>query len=245
MPGFVSPPVYHGSLTKFDLMDVAHLTRNTGAASASLGFFFASTPAVAVSYAGTTTHRLREAHSAMSQLEPRIKELTGQTFIGAVHRHRQGAYNAKPWKGELYRMLELYDEAQQTCGDVDFGYVEEFPTLAETGCLYEARLRYHNAFEFDFHGTGRGVDSTYFNLVSTAKAVGRDAVILRNTTDPGDPSGEHLTDIYVVFDASAITITARLTGEEAEEMIRQHRQQTLGEESGQEPPAPPRPGVRR
>lgn len=245
MPEFVSPPVYHGSLAKFDLMDVAHLGSNTGAASVSQGFFFASTPAVAVSYASTMTHRLREAHSAMSQIEPRIKELTGQTFIGAVHRHRQGAYDAKPWRDELYRMLELYDEAQQTCGDVDFGYVEELPTLAGTGCLYEARLRYHNAFEFDFQGTGRGVDSTYFNLVSTAKAAGKDAVILRNTTDPGDPSGEHLTDIYVVFDPIAITITAKLTGEEAEAIIRQHAEPAPVEEGGQEPPAPPRPGLRR
>ena len=241
----LSPPVYHASMTKFDLMDVAYLGTNTRAASASLGFFFASVPAVAASYASTVTHRLREAHSAMSQLEPRIKELTGQSFIGAVHRLRTGVYDARPWKEDLRRMLELYDEAQQTCGDVDFGYVEEFPALAQTGCLYQAQLRYHNPFEFDFQGTGRGVDSIYFNLVSTAKASGKDAVILRNTTDPGDPSGDHLTDIYVVFEARAITITARLTGEEAQAAIRGHTQQGPGEEPGQEPPAQGPPGVRR
>ena len=63
-------------------------------------------------------------------------------------------------------------------------------------------LRYKNPMVYDFKGSAYR-DQTYADLVAQAKAGGHDALILRNTYDPGAGTAK-LVDVGVVFDPSQI-----------------------------------------
>jgi hypothetical protein len=63
-------------------------------------------------------------------------------------------------------------------------------------------LRYKNPMVYDFKGSAYR-DQTYADLVKEAQAKGHDALILRNTYDPGAGKAE-LVDIGVVFEPNQI-----------------------------------------
>jgi len=63
-------------------------------------------------------------------------------------------------------------------------------------------LRYKNPMMYDFKGNAYR-DQTYSDLVQKAKAGGHDALILRNTYDPGAGTAK-LVDVGVVFDPAQI-----------------------------------------
>lgn len=65
-----------------------------------------------------------------------------------------------------------------------------------------AALRYKNPLVYDFKGSAYR-DTTYAELVERARQQGNDAVILKNTYDPGAGKAE-LVDVGVVFDPSQI-----------------------------------------
>lgn len=63
-------------------------------------------------------------------------------------------------------------------------------------------LRYKNPMMYDFQGSAYR-DQTYADLVAQAKAGGHDALIMRNTYDPGAGTAK-LIDVGVVFNPSQI-----------------------------------------
>lgn len=65
-----------------------------------------------------------------------------------------------------------------------------------------AALRYKNPLVYDFKGSAYR-DTTYAELVEKARQQGNDAVILKNTYDPGAGKAE-LVDVGVVFEPSQI-----------------------------------------
>lgn len=65
-----------------------------------------------------------------------------------------------------------------------------------------AALRYKNPLVYDFKGSAYR-DTTYADLVEKARREGNDAVILRNTYDPGAGKAE-LVDVGVVFEPNQI-----------------------------------------
>lgn len=65
-----------------------------------------------------------------------------------------------------------------------------------------AALKYKNPLVYDFKGSAYR-EQTYADLVNEAKAKGHDAVILKNTYDPGAGKAE-LVDVGVVFEPSQI-----------------------------------------
>jgi hypothetical protein len=74
---------------------------------------------------------------------------------------------------------------------------------AQSGAnVIPAALRYKNPMVYDFKGSAYR-DQTYNDLVSEAKAKGHDALILRNTFDPGAGTAK-LIDVGVVFDPGQI-----------------------------------------
>jgi hypothetical protein len=65
-------------------------------------------------------------------------------------------------------------------------------------------LRYENPMYYDFEGKPYR-DQTYSDLVDQAKREGHDALILKNTFDPGGSAGESkMVDVGVVFDPDQI-----------------------------------------
>jgi hypothetical protein len=74
---------------------------------------------------------------------------------------------------------------------------------AQSGAnVIPAALRYKNPMVYDFKGSAYR-DESYNDLVREAKAKGHDALILRNTYDPGAGTAK-LIDVGVVFDPGQI-----------------------------------------
>jgi hypothetical protein len=74
---------------------------------------------------------------------------------------------------------------------------------AQSGAnVIPAALRYKNPMVYDFKGNAYR-EQSYNDLVSEAKAKGHDALILRNTYDPGAGTAK-LIDVGVVFDPGQI-----------------------------------------
>lgn len=80
---------------------------------------------------------------------------------------------------------------------------ERLADQAQSGAnVLPVGLRYKNPMVYDFKGSAYR-DQTYNDLVQQAKAGGHDALILRNTYDPGAGTAK-LVDVGVVFDPAQI-----------------------------------------
>ena len=75
----------------------------------------------------------------------------------------------------------------------------------EGGNVMPVALRYENPMVYDFQGSAYR-DQTYSDLVDQALGGGHDALILKNTFDPGGGPAK-LVDVGVVFDPSQIRST--------------------------------------
>jgi hypothetical protein len=120
-----------------------------------------------------------------------------------------GWYN-NPAQLELVRKEYIKELGKDKAADV-VNAIDKYKSLTaermaldvQSGAnVIPAALRYKNPMVYDFKGSAYR-DQTYNDLVSEARAKGHDALILRNTFDPGAGTAK-LIDVGVVFDPGQI-----------------------------------------
>ncbi len=196
-------PVFHGTFKDFEEFDPEMRGVNTGAPSAKEGFFFASNPKVADSYASDVTLKLKGLEKQASKARDELKTLTGDTEFTAGQKLFRKEYDeatAKKVQNYIDR-INAYDDYVAGLQDMPMAYSSE---LARSGKRKEVYLDMKNPLVKDFGGSDAR-DVSYSEVIKEAKAKGHDGVIFKNTYDGGDPVGNlEKTDVYVVFDKSQI-----------------------------------------
>ena len=83
---YISPDVivgYHGTFAKFERFSAEHLGSANDCNSWREGFFFASNPKVAASYASTQLARQRSLRAKMETIKARVAQMTGMSLFQA------------------------------------------------------------------------------------------------------------------------------------------------------------------
>lgn len=196
--------VYHGTLNTFEDFDPARRGEATGAPSAREGFFFASNPTTALSYATGAVQKVRKASAAEAKAIARLKELTGEGAHRAAFNYRQGRYDSHPQARAIKYAVNLFSAAQNMRGEQADDYFADDSLAGEVKAVY---LNLRNPLEVDQGGV-RG-DEPFSEIIARAKAAGHDGVIIRNTDDPGGvgDDGEG-TDVFIAFDAAQVVPAA-------------------------------------
>jgi len=202
-------PVYHGTFANFEKFDPEKLGTSTGAASAKQGFFFATNPTIAASYASKTRKRIDEIKPEMDKLHKEITDLTGDTWIQAAHKLIQLEVNKTPayspiTNGKVRDILDKLTALEDELQSFDETWMNDQVELADEGNLKKVYLDIKNPFIKDYEGSDFR-DEPYAKVIADAKEAGHDAVIFKNTFDGGDPAGNlYPTDVIVVFSADQI-----------------------------------------
>ena len=173
--------VYHGTTEEINIFDKNRLGNNTGAASASEGFFF------------TDNKRIAEEYSRYARPQY-IKDLENE-----YKRLEKEAQKTGNWD-DYYKAYEKYEDAELT-----YAYNEDNQrTNAEN--QKEVYLNLTNPLIHDFKGESYR-DESYYDLLKQAKENGNDGAMFLNTYDGyGEPGSwdNPMTNIYVAFDSNQI-----------------------------------------
>jgi hypothetical protein len=117
-----------------------------------------------------------------------------------------GWFNDPKKINEIKKSLAGKEGGEQAIKSIDAfrsAVAERLASDAQSGAnVMPVGLRYKNPMVYDFKGSAYR-DQTYNDLVNQAKAGGHDALILRNTYDPGAGTAK-LVDVGVVFDPAQI-----------------------------------------
>lgn len=117
-----------------------------------------------------------------------------------------GWFNDPKRINEIKKSLVGKEGGEQAIKSIDSfrsAVAERLASDAQSGAnVLPISLRYKNPMMYDFKGSAYR-EQTYNDLVNQAKAGGHDALILRNTYDPGAGTAK-LVDVGVVFDPSQI-----------------------------------------
>lgn len=185
---------FHGTGAVFDDFSADYLGSNTGAESASKGFFFASNPETSHAY---------------------LRELGSDYFIDPeTVDHQALSMMPAAVKKDVREVWDIAEKMRQTDDDVEYDQLalrhdeltaridaaaEAFREQFEAGNnIRPVLLRMQNPFEFDMKGNPER-EITFADLIDQAKAAGHDGLIIRNTFDGGP-----LDDIKVVFSPDQI-----------------------------------------
>lgn len=169
--------VYHGRTWEGDTFDASMLGKNTRAASAGEGFFFAGNVKTSQYYI------LRSKY----QNDPQIAKIFDQMDdISRKIKEKPEAANET--------LKEQYRQLQQQVSD-QLGIDNVFREGGNVGAFM---ISMKNPMEVDFEGAFHR-PQTYYDILKKAKAAGHDGVVIRNTFDGGP-----LDDIYVAFDSKSI-----------------------------------------
>jgi hypothetical protein len=209
--------VYHGTQGDFSVFDASRLGETTSARSAKNGFFFASNPAVANTYAFLDRENIRRAKEIKLLIKEDIeaglilRRKDKEKALDAIEDKEGFRKNLRARQEEIaMRVSELKKEQQ----DADKKDLDEWTSLAEESdreqkflatridgsVVYPVYLSIQNPLYHEFSG-GTYRDETYSSLVERAIKNGNDGVVLRNTTDSatGHAHLSPTTDIFVVF----------------------------------------------
>lgn len=201
--------VYHGTFGDFVEFDSARLGSNTKAASAREGFFFASNKQVALSYASVTRRDLDINLELKKVAVGQAEDLTGDPHqVAASKFTRQSLFNTNFYSAEVLSKLGLildriheHDEKIDRLSDI---YFNDESKLADKGNLKSVFLDIKNPLVKDYHSSPFR-EEKFVDVIRTAKKLGHDSVVFKNTFDGGDPLGAlELTNVYVVFNSNQI-----------------------------------------
>jgi len=200
-------PVFHGTLAKFKDFDRGFLGGATGASSAKEGFFFASNPNTALTYASKGAETMRVAPGQMKDLRAKLKELTGSDYTRIYYITTDLEKNPDAFGvGKKREVMDVIKKIQKLEANTEDAVDDVFGVSGskKAGAIKEARLRMDNPLEFDANEDPVS-EIGITDIIKNAKRDGRDGVIIRNTYDSAVPTGEDdMTDVYVVFDESQI-----------------------------------------
>ena len=184
---YTSPIVYHGTFAEFEKFDKSKIGSSTKTPFAQYGFFFASNPKVALSYASKQIKQQRI-------IKDKIEKLMNQDFTKIFSNFLNGVYLNKNDEKTL-KLMKLLDEY--------FILDEEEPTLDEHGTVKKYILHFKNPFIIDMEGNPEKEFPE--NIVPLIKSKGHDGLIIKNTFDAiTSTSLFEPTNIYVAFDESQI-----------------------------------------
>jgi ADP-Ribosyltransferase in polyvalent proteins len=199
---YISPEViigYHGTFAKFERFSEERLGTANDSDSSQEGFFFASHPKVAASYASTFLARQRGVETTIRTIEERIKSLTGERWHTARTRLENGAY-AGDLANKLSHYLRMHERANEKLRDRTITKV----TLSKRGEVKECILDLKNPYVYNMNGRYYN-DREFCDAAYRAKEKGHDGVIIRKTYDAGSCDRDvPITDVYIVFDAGQI-----------------------------------------
>jgi hypothetical protein len=158
-----------------------------------------------------------------------MTEKVNQTFYSLQHPQAQAELLDKKYKELMpYGWYNIYDNKQfnnlkkeivNLVGEKDAAKaiktIDDFQSIKneravlektqEGGNVMPVALRYKNPMVYDFEGKAYR-EQTYSDLIDQALSGGHDALILKNTFDPGGGPAK-LVDVGVVFDPSQIRST--------------------------------------
>jgi hypothetical protein len=199
---------YHGSFSDFNKFSRRKRGENTGANSAKEGFFFASNPEVAISYASDLTQKLQTLNKQFEQLKQEIERLTGDDYVRAGFKLMRGTYDQ-----ELTAKVEpIYDRAAEIDSQrngLDYSY---FLSQELIGKLKIVVLEYKKPLELEMDGRDI-IEGNITATIKKARKQGHDAVIFRDTYDGGNPIGvDEPTDVAIVFHNSQVIDKKKAVG---------------------------------
>lgn len=204
--------VYHGTFANFEDFDPNLLGSNTGARSATMGFFFATNIMVATSYASKIREQIAELLATRNRLKGEVVQQTnGEDYPLTVHKLVQKHFNKKEsysqdvW-AKIEPIMEQVVDLDHELEKLSDTYFNDQIELAESGKIKKAFLKMDKPFVLDYEGTEiTGGQSGLPTIIETAKKNGFDSVVIKSTLDGGDPCGHsELTDVYIVFDSNQI-----------------------------------------
>jgi hypothetical protein len=214
---------FHGSeATGITAFDPGKLGENTGAASATRGFFFTSGADTADAYLGIqrgyTPEAERKADKRMAKIMPALRKRRAEIDaelerLGVPYRTDSDSPNSwlavwgrlgYPIDDPHFRQLRdlLWEEPPEV---EEYNKILKFLERRENyqalpkGAVYPVHLRMENPFIHDFAGQHYR-EVSYDSLLQQAIAAGHDSAIFKNTFDPGPA----MSDIAVVFSPEQI-----------------------------------------
>lgn len=204
--------VYHATLSKFDEFDESFLGSNTKAESAKEGFFFATNPEVAISYASKANEKRQNLLEKSEVAQQKIIDAIGMDYKD--YNRAKGKYKIDMGssESEIAKNQKIIDEAMKDIDafdlyDMSFKYEPIWTEnkISDSGSLKKVVLEIKNPLIYDFEGE-KYRDKSFAEIIKEAKAQGHDGVILKNTYDGNNPYANDIkTDIHVVFNKKQIT----------------------------------------
>lgn len=191
---------YHGTFAKFERFSAEHLGSATDCDSSREGFFFASNPKVAASYASTQLARERSLRAKIRMIEVRIETITGVEFSEARDAFDFNEFDVQ-CANKLRNFFRMRERAYIRLSTHRITKV----TVSKRAEVKKCVLDMENPYIYDMGGR-RYNETEFWEAAITAKDNGYDGVIIRKTYDPGSCFLDFaLTDIYIVFSADKIT----------------------------------------
>jgi len=193
---------YHGTFAKFERFDSDHLGAANDCDSSREGFFFASNPRVAASYASTQIARRRGLEARIRLIEVRIQAMTDLTVYAAEDALNFGDRFVPNTANKLKHFLGMRRRAQQKLRDNDIIKITVSKRAEIKKCILDLRNPY--VYNMDRRGFD---DGEFCEVALSAQKGGHDGVIIRNTYDPGSCFSDcrnDLTNVYIVFDPDKI-----------------------------------------
>jgi hypothetical protein len=200
---YISPEIiigYHGTFAKFERFSVDHLGSANDCDSSREGFFFASNPKVAASYASTQIARQRGLTVRIQTIEARIESMTQMTAYATEEALSEGKMFSQELASKLRNFLAMWERAK---GHLNRNAITKV-TVSKRAEIKTCVLDMKNPYVHDMEGR-RYDDEEFSDAARFAQDSGHDGVIIKRTYDPGSCFGDSdLTNVYIVFDPEKI-----------------------------------------
>ncbi len=206
---YISPEIiigYHGTFAKFERFSPEYLASTNDCDSSREGFFFASNPRVAASYASTQIARRRGLEARIRTIEARIEDLAAMEMYEANDALATAGSFDPDTTNKLKHFLAMRRRAMERLSANEITKV----TVSKRAEVKRRVLDLKNPYVHDMQGR-RFDDSEFCEAAWRAQEEGHDGVIIRNTYDPGSCFSDcvyDLTNVYIVFDAAKISASS-------------------------------------
>jgi hypothetical protein len=205
---------YHGTFAKFERFSSGHLGSANDCDSSREGFFFASNPRVAASYASTQIARRRGLEARIRLIEVRIEGMTGLALYEAEDALNLGDRFDSDAANKLKHFLGMRRRALEKLRDNEITKITVSKRAEIKRCILDLR----NPYVYNMDGRGFD-DSEFCEVALSAQEGGHDGVIIRNTYDPGSCFSDcrnELTNVYIVFDPDKIAASSQAAQKSAQ-----------------------------
>ena len=217
--GYTIGPVYHGtSEYGFNVFDKGLRGSQTGANSASKGFFFSTDKTVASGYmhlgeGDLGADLLSKIQSKQNQLNEIQKSVSGKSIEEIILIQKE---QYDPIKSELDQLTrQLHSKRMARGAVIDAGGT---PAAPESSGIYSVHLKHENPLLMDFKGKNYRPES-FDSIIERAISDGHDSVVIKNAVDAATAETSRVSDIHIVFDPNQIKSADPITRDDAGNII--------------------------